>query len=39
MKAAIYAQLNPVKTMVQLIEDRSVLRVGIIVGLLLAVCW
>jgi hypothetical protein len=38
MKAAIYAQFNPVKTMAQLIDDRSVLRACIIVGLLLAVC-
>jgi hypothetical protein len=38
MKAAIYKQFNPVKTMQQLIGDRCVLRIGIIAGLLLAVC-
>src|SRR5262249_48820366 len=38
MKAVIYAQLNPVKTMQQLICDRCILRVAIIAGLLLAVC-
>jgi hypothetical protein len=38
MKAVIYAQFNPVKTMEELICDRCVLRVCIIAGLLLAVC-
>jgi hypothetical protein len=38
MKAVFFAQLNPVKTMQQLICDRSVLRIAIIAGLLLAVC-
>jgi hypothetical protein len=38
MKAAFYAQLNPVKTMAQLVGDRSILRVCIIAGLLLAAC-
>jgi hypothetical protein len=38
MKAVIYAQFNPVKTMKQLVCDRCVLRVGIIAGILLAVC-
>jgi hypothetical protein len=36
MKAVIYAQLNPVKTMQQLISDRCVLRVAIIAGLALS---
>lgn len=38
MKAALYAQFNPVKTMRQLIADRSVLRIGITFGLVLAAC-
>ena len=38
MKAAFYAQLNPVKTMSQLIDDRVVLRVSILAALLLAFC-
>ena len=38
MKAMIYAQLNPVKSMHQLIGDRCVLRVCIVAVLLLAFC-
>jgi hypothetical protein len=38
MKAALYAQLNPVKTMQQLIGDRRVLRIGILAGLMIAAC-
>jgi hypothetical protein len=38
MKAMIYAQFNPVKSMHQLIGDRCVLRVCIVAVLLLAFC-
>jgi hypothetical protein len=38
MKAALYAQFNPVKTMEQLIGDRSVLRICILAGLAIAAC-
>jgi hypothetical protein len=38
MKAVLYAQFNPVKSMRQLIGDRCVLRLCILVALLLAVC-
>lgn len=38
MKAAIYAQFNPIKTMEQVIDDRYVLRICIVATLLLAVC-
>jgi hypothetical protein len=38
MKATIYAQFNPVKTMEQLIGDRCALRICILAGLLVAFC-
>ena len=38
MKAAIYAQFNPVKNMAQLIDDRLVLRLSILGALLVAFC-
>jgi len=38
MKAAIYAQFNPIKNMDQLIGDRCVLRLCIVGALLLAAC-
>ena len=38
MKAALYAQFNPVKTMQQLIGDRCVLRLSIVGALLIAAC-
>jgi hypothetical protein len=38
MKAVIYAQFNPVKTMRQLIGDRCALRLLILGALLVATC-
>ena len=38
MKAVLRAQFNPVKTMQQLVADRAIIRVFIVVGLLLAWC-
>jgi hypothetical protein len=38
MKAAIYSQCNPVKTMRQLIDDRILLRLGILASLMIAFC-
>ena len=38
MKAVIYAQLNPVKTLRQIVGDRCVLRLLILVALLTATC-
>ena len=38
MRATIYAQFNPIKTMSQLIGDRSILRVTIVAALVLAAC-
>jgi hypothetical protein len=39
MRAVIYAQFNPVKTMEQLIGDRCVLRIGILAGVIIAACF
>jgi hypothetical protein len=38
MKTVIYAQFNPVKTMRQLIDDRFLLRLGILTSLMIAFC-
>ena len=38
MKAILYAQFNPSKTMSQLINDRTVFRLGLVTSLLLAWC-
>jgi hypothetical protein len=38
MKAVIYAQFNPIKSMEQVIGDRYVLRICIAAALLLAFC-
>jgi hypothetical protein len=38
MKAVIYAQFNPVKSMEQLIGDRCILRLCIAAALLLVFC-
>ena len=38
MKAVIYAQFNPVKTMRQLIDDRLLIRLGILASLVIAFC-
>jgi len=38
MKAMLYAQLNPCKTMTQLINDRNLYRLVILSSLVLAVC-
>lgn len=38
MKAVIYAQFNPIKTMDQLIDDRYILRLCIAAVLLLVSC-
>jgi hypothetical protein len=38
MKAALYAQFNPIKTMSQLVGDRCALRLCIAAILLLAAC-
>ena len=38
MKAALYAQLNPIKTMDQLIGDRCVMRIFILASFLVAAC-
>jgi hypothetical protein len=38
MKAALYAQFNPVKTMAQLIGDRCVLRICILASFAIAAC-
>jgi hypothetical protein len=38
MKAVIYAQLNPVKTMRQLIDDRFLFRFAILANLVIAFC-
>jgi len=38
MKAILYAQLNPSKTMKQLIEDRNLYRLVIVTSLFLAWC-
>jgi len=38
MKTLIYAQLNPVKTMRQLMDDRCLFRLGILTTLLIAFC-
>jgi len=38
MKAVLYAQFNPVKSMKQLVGDRCTLRLCILAALLLAAC-
>ncbi len=38
MKSFIYAQLNPTKTMQQLLDDRDLYRLLIIAALLVACC-
>ncbi len=38
MKAVLYAQLNPQKTLAQLIQDRQALRLMMLGSLLLACC-
>ena len=38
MKTVIYSQLNPVKTMRQLMDDRFLFRLGIVTSLLIAFC-
>jgi len=38
MKAILYAQLNPTKTMRQLVNDRNLYRLAIVSSLLMAWC-
>jgi hypothetical protein len=38
MKAKLYAQFNPSKTMKQLINDRNLFRLGLLSALLFAWC-
>jgi hypothetical protein len=38
MKAFLRAQINPTKTMEQIVKDRDLWRLFIVAGLLMAVC-